>query len=294
MSKDIFTKHRFTWLEGVMADPQVGPADFAIAFAISSFTNRESGDAWPTQETIAKKVRMTERGVRKIIDKLVSTGHISKVAGQGWRQPNVYRLVAGKVKDGGTVVPPIKPNDRNHGSSHMTGTAVPPINENGRNQEALWEEPESILGGTPVPVELIDELIDEPIEEIDSLHVYKKPSIPDKELDKEFRGWYLQYPKRVGSRAAEKAYRAVREKKQATANELLQGVMRYAAEREAEPDPVQRQKYTAHPATWLNQHRWKDDLTQTTNRVSAKSSTSSRGSYLDLAIRHANSLERQS
>ena len=174
----------------------------------------------------------------------------------------------------------------------MTGTTVPPISDYGRSQEALWEEPESSLGGTGVPVELIEELIDEPIERRETLPAAVKSSFSDDELNTEFHGWYLQYPKRVGSKAAEKAYRTIRLQKLATADELLQGVMRYAAERDTERDPAQRQRFTAHPATWLNQHRWKDEMAKPNNQKSQSLSGTGRGTFLDIALRQAERLER--
>lgn len=68
----------------------------------------------------------------------------------------------------------------------------------------------------------------------------------------EFEAWYAIYPRHRGKAAARRAYAAAK-RRGATAEHLRVGVERYAAERKGE-DP----KFTAHPATWLNQGRWED------------------------------------
>jgi len=66
--------------------------------------------------------------------------------------------------------------------------------------------------------------------------------------------WWTHVPRKAGKGQALKAYRTARKKN--AADVLLAGIMRYAAERSG-LDPT----YTAHPATWLNGERWKDDPT---------------------------------
>jgi hypothetical protein len=66
----------------------------------------------------------------------------------------------------------------------------------------------------------------------------------------EFMDWYLEYPRKASRAVAEKAYAKARKK--ATANELLEGVKRYAA------DPNREQEFTKLPATWLNGGCWDD------------------------------------
>jgi hypothetical protein len=74
-----------------------------------------------------------------------------------------------------------------------------------------------------------------------------------KQLAEDFNDWYAIYPKHVGRGAAVNSYTKVR-KNGATAEELIAGARRYAAERKG-----QEPQYTAAPATWLNQERWTDD-----------------------------------
>jgi hypothetical protein len=66
-----------------------------------------------------------------------------------------------------------------------------------------------------------------------------------------FDDFWRLYPKKVARTDAMQAF--VRALKLATIDEILQGAMRYAAERREE-DP----RYTKHPATWLNKGCWSD------------------------------------
>lgn len=79
-------------------------------------------------------------------------------------------------------------------------------------------------------------------------------SLPTAAADDLFETWWQQYPRRVAKGAARKAFKRVLDKKIATFDQLMNGVMRYGAERAGE-DP----QYTAHGASWLNGERWLDE-----------------------------------
>jgi hypothetical protein len=76
----------------------------------------------------------------------------------------------------------------------------------------------------------------------------KKDSTPSS-----FDDWWAQYPRHVAKGAALKAYAAAI-KNGANPVDLLQGAMRYAAERQD-----QDHQYTKHPTTWLNGMCWEDE-----------------------------------
>lgn len=67
----------------------------------------------------------------------------------------------------------------------------------------------------------------------------------------EFDAFWQAYPRRIAKAAAIKAFGSAM--KVATFSEIMDGVRRYAQTR---PDP----QYTPHPATWLNQQRWADEI----------------------------------
>jgi len=66
-----------------------------------------------------------------------------------------------------------------------------------------------------------------------------------------FDNFWKIYPRKVAKEAARKAFeKAIKE---ADVNAILKGAEAYAK------DPNRLDAYTAHPATWLNAHRWLDD-----------------------------------
>lgn len=75
--------------------------------------------------------------------------------------------------------------------------------------------------------------------------------VPDP-LTGEFAGFWKAYPRKVGKKAAERAYRSAR--KNATLDVIAAGL------RGQLPDLLARERtYVPHPATWLNQQRFADD-----------------------------------
>lgn len=69
-----------------------------------------------------------------------------------------------------------------------------------------------------------------------------------------FDRFWRAYPRRVGKDAAKAAFAKAIEKGRATAEDLIAGAERYAAERSTQ-DPT----YTKHPTTWLNGGHWADE-----------------------------------
>ncbi len=67
-----------------------------------------------------------------------------------------------------------------------------------------------------------------------------------------FAQFWAEYPRRIGKLAAERAY--ARALKRATPDAILAGVMLY---KQTMP---QEERFRPHPATWLNQGRWLDEL----------------------------------
>jgi hypothetical protein len=71
------------------------------------------------------------------------------------------------------------------------------------------------------------------------------------DTNSEFEIFWKIYPRKVAKRAAEVAF--AKAAKHTPVAVILTGAGRYAR------DPNRVEAYTAHPATWLNGHRWLDD-----------------------------------
>src|ERR1700722_1083558 len=90
---DDCTRRQFQWLDQVAADPAVTAAGFVLAYRIAKHLNRGTGDAWPSQATLAAEARMTVRGVRGLSYQLEAAGLLSVLASQGRGHSCRYRPV---------------------------------------------------------------------------------------------------------------------------------------------------------------------------------------------------------
>jgi hypothetical protein len=116
-----------------------------------------------------------------------------------------------------------QPKPRNDAEvGDVFGRTVPNGSENVRNPDPTRPDPTPIEEAKASSSKAADELMD----------------------------WYLEYPRKASRSLAEKAYAKARKK--ASAEELLEGVRRYAA------DPNREQEFTKMPATWLNGGCWDD------------------------------------
>lgn len=156
------------WLHQVSRDRQVGHLAARVAVVLSEHLNRETDEAFPSQERLAAAIGVTPRGVRKALDELVERGHLG-VERVGARRVNRYRIAFStdvqpppKPQMTGTVVPLMGRDDRNRGSSQdggernsrsgrgaVRGTVVPP---NLRvSSSSSVDSPESEIQGKGAP-----------------------------------------------------------------------------------------------------------------------------------------------
>lgn len=70
--------------------------------------------------------------------------------------------------------------------------------------------------------------------------------------DGEFASFWRAYPRKVGKQAAEKAFAKVN---------VPLDVLLNAIDKQAKTEQWRDVKYIPHPATWLNQGRWEDEVT---------------------------------
>lgn len=70
-------------------------AEMAVLLAIADSADKDSGEAWPSQATIARRARQTERSVRNVLARLRDAGWLTwapRQRGNGSRASNVYSL----------------------------------------------------------------------------------------------------------------------------------------------------------------------------------------------------------
>src|SRR5262245_206495 len=95
---DSHTAKIFRWLKQVDADSALHPTAFRLAFKISQYINRKTGDAWPSQATLATALGRTERAIRDVIEQLRARGHLAVEPGRGRHQSSHYRLILKDAK----------------------------------------------------------------------------------------------------------------------------------------------------------------------------------------------------
>lgn len=186
--------------------------------------------AWPSQKRLADYSNMSERGVQKCIDKLVSSGElkVEVAAGHSRNQykPNRYWITI--------ECPP----DCDRSMSHRRGeqeylegrTPVPP----GSNAGTVRGEQEF--------VQTVIEPEEEPKENRHSKTVLKKSS--------DFDQWWADYPRKEGKGAARKEFDKALKK--ISLDVLIASAQSYR------DDPNREPRFTVQPARWLREERWED------------------------------------
>jgi hypothetical protein len=244
---DDFTRKRFQWLDQVASDPGISGSTCKLAIYIACrFLNRKTNTAWPSQPVLAELLGIrTREGVRRCVDQLVAGGHLTVEASHGRGVSNRYRII---LKDVAAHDDPDE-TDPDH-----------PI------EEPTSKNAESSTTETLFP---------------DDLPPAKAKGPRTSAIDESFDIWWQQYPKKVEKAAAQKAYHRIVSKGEASSEELLSGVMKYAAVQTGKDA-----KYIKYPAGWLNGGRWTDEPDPAPSDHFGASSRSQqpRRSYIDIAL----------
>ena len=262
---DAHTRDRFRWLDQVLADQAMTPFAFAVAYALSSHVNRDSGEAWPSQSRLAEIVGSTDRGVRKAVEQLAARGHLKVYAPTGRKTGNRYRPI---LKEGAEVIELHRNGGSGKDGLHRNGGAGNGASHRngGSYENPVHRNGGSGLTGTVVPPNPLNE----PSEGDLSPQAPPKAAsrkVPPKADGACFDELWEAYPRKVGKDAAVKAYAAAIGRGALHAD-IMAGVKRYAGQRRGQ-DP----KFTAHPSTWLNGGRWKDEEPTTSAGAAATGAT---------------------
>jgi uncharacterized protein YdaU (DUF1376 family) len=130
---------------------------------------------------------------------------------------------------------------------------------------------------------------------IDNTNVLSPPMSPTGKsvvYSEQFEHFWKTYPNRTGKAAAYKAYQsALKTHKELTHAILIDRAGRFAAAHTTARTPSQ---YIPHPATWLNQGRWEDDLSRITARTNGtQPAPNARGSQFSALMSAASELMQE-
>jgi len=241
---DTFTHNKFAWLDQVQRDGRRTASAFELAFIISRYVNRETGDAWPAQETLAGELHASSRTVRGLLDLLVKNGHLEIVAGRGRGIVNHYRPVLQNRKPASAQ----EPENRKEASAFVA--------EENRKSASKKPEVSRQKTGSQLPTIPLIELSDETSEGFPPIspRAVAKPSKVKKQTAEPegFGEFWSIYPRKIARGAARGAFSRALEK--APGPEIIAGARRYAHARKGEAP-----RFTKHPATWLRAEGWLDE-----------------------------------
>jgi len=229
-----------------------------VATRVAFHHNIETGRCDPSLGTLASGTSMSDRHVRRMLNELEEAGWLIVDKSHGGRRSLVdynshsFKLSVPVTRTGESGLNPdtvVRDNESNPDKpgrlTRTNGVANP-------DTVVRQEKSESTAKRTAKKKESLQPQFD--LKEDRRREVVPASPPESNNTDADFAEFYRHYPKRVAKVAAEKAYRAVITKRLATPEQLLNGAMRYAAERSS-----QDQKYTKHPSTRLTHGCWADE-----------------------------------
>lgn len=193
-----------------------------LHLALADFANDE-GTCFPSQKTLAKKARTSERWVGISISQMIKDGLLEIVEnGKGRGNRNIYKLIKTRTEYG--------IYDNNTDIKTRTEYGINASDEKNKTRTLKQQNPNS-----------------------DASCLYKNRNEPSSVLLTSFDAFWNRYPRRVAKVAAKNVFISIMIKPNAPSLEtLLASVDSYA---KTQTD----KKYIAHPATWLRQGRWEDE-----------------------------------
>lgn len=238
MTATSFNAQKFAWIDRIVQDRNVPHVACRVAVLIGTkYLNRTSGDAWPKQNQLAADLGVCRRTIQYALDALFATGHLAVQGSRG--NLNHYR-------------PIFETMDAQSGAQV---DAQPVAHVDRAGAQTVATDPRNLTTGSSARP-----FAHEPFKKNPSKR--NPPKIEGKSLTmintstSEFEKLWRVYPRKVEKIKAEKIYASTIKAGRASADDLLAGATRYAAER-ANEDP----KYTKHLTTWLNGGCWTDEPT---------------------------------
>lgn len=240
---------RLAWLERIASDAQLPPAASRIAIVLSRYVNSATSEAWPSQARLCGDLQLSEDTLRRGVSALVDRGHLIVVPGGGRGRSTTYRPVLetpaalqgfdqekgcedARVSDENprrSAAKPPQDCDPNYKKNYTIGREISVRSEN--SDQTCRPE----AGGQP-------------------------------DRDHWFEQFWAEYPRAEGRARALRAWQNLI-RAGGDPEAIIAGARRYARSRAAEPDPGDRHRFTAMPARWLSEERWRDAAPPATGGV---------------------------
>jgi hypothetical protein len=254
----------FNWMRGVSDDKGISVVHRLILIRLCLHRRNSDGRCTPGYDAVADEIGVWRSTVFRAVDVAIGRGWLAPLPHGGRSLTNfIFTFpdeAGGNSRTGATVnsrstatvkQPTVAPGQRNsrtratqqsHGESDLPASSKASTRNGSLNGRREREKSQTLA-----PTDLFGEGKKESGEEGRKKKNNRAPPGADR-----FPEFWAANPKHVGKLDAAKAFtKALQE---ASADELIAGAKRYAAER-ADQDP----RYTKHPATWLNKGCWADE-----------------------------------
>lgn len=240
------------------AMPELNRVDLALLVVLTDMSNAKSGEAWPSFDTLANRVGSSKRHVKRCINKLIASGHVSILKHGGRRHSNRYAVtrhlppISGDTETTTIVVTATSPR----GDIQVPEVVVctPPESIHQSEHKARIEKNRSQAEGDAAPLRLAAQ--------------GSRP--PDKDQYPEF--WSAYGRKTTVAEAEQIISEAIADG--SNYQDIISGAIRYR-----QYCNTTGGKREGSAAAWLRRQAWRDDWTQppsvaTSKTVGKKSSSS--------------------
>jgi len=260
-SKPVSLLDKWRAMQAAFLDTELGATAKNVFGLLLDHRNGQTGQCNPSIARLAEKLGVGRHAVMRAIKELEVRGWLSARRTQGERTDYVLRFPESSDPDQTGCNNATGVREAYRGTSSENATTTRSENATGTGCKKATRIPETkpvkeSIGGDIPPTPRMQDSGPEGVQPHHPVPEPVRSSRPQikvmEEADRDFADWWAQYPKQEGEDGARREYRAARQRG-ATAAELLNGAMRYAASVGGK-EP----RFITMPIYWLRDGRWKD------------------------------------
>jgi Helix-turn-helix domain len=273
---------RWQLIQAINADPELSSSAVKIAVSLMGFVNSTTGACYPNFEKIMAACHVSKATVVRATQMLESRGWVAIERDVGGdRESNRYHFAFDRIREGSSraVAVPKAPDIADGPEIH--GIKIEPCSD----VHGVKSEPSTVSNFSVHGLKMTPELEGDNSIKATQESLFGEGSLPETpvfDFEPWFeQQWWPQYPLKVEKIPAKKLVKAIiegrrRDGLKATPQELLAGVMRYAAAMTGK-----ELRYIKHPTTWLNKGCWTDEHVEPAGFGRASASTNAVWSAID-------------
>lgn len=227
------------WGKDVTGNEQI------LLLALTSFSDEHGYEIWPSVARMTWMTALSERTIQRTLSGLRSTGYLVIVKASTRSMPTKYRINF-------DAIPNKPPFVIARGECNAPTTGVPNPEVTGAKSE-LTGAKKGLTGATQVTPYPSEEQSEEQTKE-------QAASAKAENLSISFGEFWKAYPRKTAKGEAEKAFNKAFSRDFNKIEDAIKGIEAYKKTEQW------KQGFIPHPATYLNQKRWEDDLSHEQTR----------------------------